>query len=357
MKLKKIIILSLIIAVSSQLGFNASKISDEKSKENNSFIVVPLLVSLLALFLGILVGFCITKKHLFEAQFYPKHKKCITKLMINDIENIKKCINHNAKAEQLTRDLNNVSYQLYKLLKDDDKLVLSNKLKENKKEVSPKCELQNCQPLSVTTFGVGSIISIDNSLSSDFPIKKNLNNNNNNNSSSNSSKHSRYLNKNTDCYTIQNNYCNMKDIESSAIFCNRTSSTSSNNSSNTSGILTSFTNSDTCLFQNDETGGLQNINNDYYVEINLTDTGSNSYFTNMLQNYPKKSMINNKLFDYQNKNTKSNSSIYDNTEPVSQNITTQSPGNENDYINNKQNKRQFNLLQSLLKTPSKNSYV
>ena len=284
--------------------------------------------------------------------------------MLHDIDYIRKCVEKDGQ-EQLTVDLKNVSNQLNKVI---------NKSKKEKERNRSIHDLQNVIPLSVATFGVSSLTSIDNTASDISPnssefLKVSQNDNkNNNNSSSNSTlgRHSRYINKNTDCYTIQNTYCNLKEIEPSVKFpnANRTASTSSNNSSNTSGIVTNFTNSDMYLFQTDNknVSSFKNnndyLNNNYYVDVSTIGENiniNNAYLTNMLQNYPKKSTITHKLFDYK----KNNNGIYnDSPSVISANASSESSNksNYNDYKKNEET-RQLKLLHTLLKSPSKNSYV
>jgi len=293
--------------------------------------------------------------------------------MLNDIKNIKKCVEKESDQEQLTVDLNKVSFQLCKVLNDEDKVKVK-KEKLHEKHV----EFKNGLPLSVATFGINSMSSIDNSDSSPNSSKIISKESSLLNENYLGGKHSRYINKNTDCYTIQNTYTNMKELEQKAkIYDNpynngRTSSTSSNNSSsNTSGILTNFTNSNTCLFKNEN---LNQANfkvtdeylNNYYIETPKSsklnkNNNNNPYLTNMLQNYPKKSTITNKLFDYQN-NATTTSNMHENTQSMIHNSsTTSSTSSESiskiDERKKKEEKRQLKLLNALLKSPSKNSYV
>ena len=267
----------------------ASKLLAATPNKMHQFIVLSAIIAIFALFVGVFSGFCITRKHLFESFLYKRHKKFLTKLMLNDINNIKKFIEKDLDQQQLTVDLNKVSYQLCKVLNDDSK----HKIKKEKLSES-NADSKNILPLSIATFGVSSMSSIDK-YDSPTSAKHGTKTSPANNDNILGGKHSRYINKNTDCYTIQNTYSNMKDIEKEKIACNpynsRTSSTSSNNSSSsTSGILTSFTNSDTCLFKHENLSSFKVTNeylNNYYVTPcdSVTHTANNNNNNN--NNVPK----------------------------------------------------------------------
>ena len=367
---KDINIISALSYNSTSLATTVDKLLGEMPKKLNEFIIISIIIAIVALIIGIFSGLCITRKHLFESFLYKRHKKFLTKLMLNDIKNIQKCVEKESDQEQLTVDLNKVSSQLCKVLKEKEKNKIGNKL--NEKNLDSK----NGLPLSVATFGISSMSSIDNSDSSSSPNSSKIISKESSIVNENilGGKHSRYINKNTDCYTIQNTYTNIKDLEQKAkIYDNtfnngRTSSTSSNNSSNTSGILTSFTNSDTCLFKNENLNEANvKVKNEYlnnnYLETpknsKLNKNNNNSYLTNMLQNYPKKSTITNKLFDYQNNDMPMYENTHKNSDSISSTTISTSPESISKIDERKkiEEKRQLKILNALLRSPSKNSYV